>query len=337
MLKTLVLLVLVFQAFSEERRVRLNYLNEIPVPILKTGDTAGDVTVKLDSLSDNDATVPITVELREITDLTQPLTSTVLATQTCTFSSNACTLTFVAPGLKVASRYTVRLSESNIIHSVNAKVDVAVTNSKGAITLSANNPAMISPQGAENPGFKFTVGTAGTWTTKLSLVSTPAPTITSYDLTLWSVSSNVLTSVATKSVTAVGSVSFDIATAGDYYLTVALQISSISSAQYPIGLEFSLPNVQCASGQFFDRKAKACVACSTIANAAGTTTVVDGCDCNASFYWKEAACAACPASGCPTVPPTAPPKGPEQQNQGGNGKQSANLQGSAPGGKKGKL
>ncbi len=61
MIKSLLFVLLVLQVFSEERKVRLNYLDEIVLPALESGEVNGDVTVKLKSLPGNDDTVPITV------------------------------------------------------------------------------------------------------------------------------------------------------------------------------------------------------------------------------------------------------------------------------------
>lgn len=58
----------------------------------------------------------------------------------------------------------------------------------------------------------------------------------------------------------------------------------------------------CTTGQYVDRVNNVCAQCSAITNAVGTTTVPGICDCNANYFWKDAQCVACPATGCPTKP-----------------------------------
>lgn len=96
--------------------------------------------------------------------------------------------------------------------------------------------------------------------------------MTSFDFTLWSVSGNTVTSYSTLSLSAPGPLSFSIGAAGYYFLTVNLQIASIdSTTRYPIALNFTYAKGVCASGQFYNKVTKACVACSTDPNSPGSS------------------------------------------------------------------
>lgn len=64
MFKTILLFVLVLQVFSQERRVRINYNDEILLRNVSSTDKVESIVVKLRSLAGNDASVPIDVQLR---------------------------------------------------------------------------------------------------------------------------------------------------------------------------------------------------------------------------------------------------------------------------------
>ncbi len=49
-MRVLIMLLLLFQVFSDPTKVKLNYLNDIIVPKLTKGDTPVDVTILLKSL-----------------------------------------------------------------------------------------------------------------------------------------------------------------------------------------------------------------------------------------------------------------------------------------------
>ncbi len=83
-----------------------------------------------------------------------------------------------------------------------------------------------------------------------------------------------MTLVSTQSVSAVGSISFPISTAGEYYLSVGITVTVIdASVKYPISLTFNIPQVTCPVNQYFNKLTKTCVDCPTVTNADGTTTV----------------------------------------------------------------
>lgn len=148
-----------------------------------------------------------------------------------------------------------------------------MTSSSGfTSTLKSKGHVNLSPEGTKNPGFRFYVATPGTWTANFQLASLPAPTISSYTFSLWSVSNNALTLVSTQSVSAVGSISFPISTAGEYYLSVGLTVTAIdATVRYPISLTFNIPQVTCPINQYFNKLTKTCVNCPTVTYADGTT------------------------------------------------------------------
>lgn len=187
---------------------------------------------------------------------------------------------------------------------MNVRAQLAVTSSGVLRYRHSDNQVFLTPAGATNPGFKFYVGTAGTWTANFQLSSNPAPTVSQYDFTLWSVSGNSLNSYATQSLTSAGSLSFTIGATGYYLLTVGLTVSAIdSTTRYPIALDFSFADQVCPTGEFFDRTAGACASCSNDANSAGTTTVSGVCDCSTGYFWNRgtSVCEACSGT-CPTAP-----------------------------------
>lgn len=126
--------------------------------------------------------------------------SNLIGSLICTFTSNSCSVTFAASSfaLSSANKYVVRLTESTTFHTVSVRAQLAITSSAGVLRYQhVDNQVFVTPQGATNPGFKFYVGTAGTWTTTFQLSSTPAPTVSQYSFTLWSVTGNALSSYAT--------------------------------------------------------------------------------------------------------------------------------------------
>lgn len=97
---------------------------------------------------------------------------------------------------------------------------------------------MITPEGSTNPGFIFYAEAAGSWTANFTLESTPAPTISAYNFNLFdydTVAGTLTTDATTATVTAT-SVTFDIAAAGFYFVSLNLAITTIdSTVRYPLG------------------------------------------------------------------------------------------------------
>lgn len=170
----------------------------------------------------------------------------------------------------------------------------------------------LSPLGVTKPGFKFYAGASTTWTTNFKLETdddqtTPSTlVIDSYLFTLYSVSGNTLTQVDTKSATVATAVSFDIATAGFYFLSLEPQVTTIDSTfRYPLVFSFKFEDNLCPAGQYFDKTSTSCLPCSGVTNAKGTTTIPGICDCNTDFYWNGSTykCVSCPRKGkCPNPP-----------------------------------
>jgi hypothetical protein len=75
--------------------------------------------------------------------------------------------------------------------------------------------------------------------------------ISSYNFNLYQVAAGVLTLVSSSSV-ADTAVTFDIAAAGFYFVTVDLTVITIdSTSRYPLGLTFSFYDNICPSGEYF--------------------------------------------------------------------------------------
>lgn len=64
MLKPILLFFLVLQVLSVQRGVKLSYYQQFSIPRLPQADTVGNLIINLGSLQGNDATIPITVDLR---------------------------------------------------------------------------------------------------------------------------------------------------------------------------------------------------------------------------------------------------------------------------------
>lgn len=149
-----------------------------------------------------------------------------------------------------------------------------LTTTKGQKISRVDGNIASNPQGASQPGFKFYFNTSGTWTFGFKVASSPAPSISSYDFTLWQVTGTNLNSYAKQSATTPGNVSITIGAAGFYYLTVGLEVSAIDAkVRYPIALDFNFTDNVCPSGEYFNRTEGSCNACSSDANSKGTTTV----------------------------------------------------------------
>ncbi len=104
-------------------------------------------------------------------------------------------MTFTAPNLNSANKYVIRLTEGTQFHQVNVQAQLKYTTSNGANQVKyVDSRESLSPLGANKPGFKFYANSAGTWTANFRLASTPAPTVTEYKFSLYSVSGNNLNS-----------------------------------------------------------------------------------------------------------------------------------------------
>lgn len=64
MLKSILLCVLVLQVLAVQRGVKLSYYEQFAIPRLPQADAVGNLIITLGSLQGNDATIPITVDLR---------------------------------------------------------------------------------------------------------------------------------------------------------------------------------------------------------------------------------------------------------------------------------
>lgn len=213
-----------------------------------------------------------------------------------------CVVAFTAPTLNSANKYVIRLESSNVFQKVEAYAQLQIDTLTGTIYRSVKGEFYLSPKGATNPGFRFYMASAGTWNANFWLGSSSAPTVGSYDFTLWSVNGNNLNSVSTQSLTSEGLLSFTISTAGFYFLTVNPQISSIdSTVNYPIALDFVYGNiVACSSGQYLNKRTGSCVSCSSDPNSSGVSIQSKYCVCLSNFIWNDDSmkCVACPTNGC---------------------------------------
>jgi hypothetical protein len=220
--KIILLLVLLIQALCFLQKIRVNYYDEI---ILPPFDNTTNVNVTITSFPGNDPTIPITVGLREITDANNPLVSTQLDSQLCTFPSGilVCNVTLNSATSNNSKKHTIRLSEISTIHYLG----VSVLSKQNKRLEHTQRYLMTTPEGATNPGFKFYNGAGGQWTTNFTISSHPAPNISSFDFTLWELNGNQFNMITTDPVypsasNSIQSATFSIPNAGNYYLSFNL-------------------------------------------------------------------------------------------------------------------
>ena len=159
-------------------------------------------------------------------------------------------MTFTAPSLDSAKKYSIQLSDSITTHQISVKVKFLITSATGVKKSKENETRMfLTPEGPTKPGFKF-YAAAGTWIANFRLSSTPAPTVSQWVFKLWSVSGNNWNSESIQTLSSGNSVSFTIRAAGYYVLTVEIQVSVIdASIRYPVSVDFEFGDKACPSGQ----------------------------------------------------------------------------------------
>lgn len=118
---------------SQIQRVDSIINNELVLPSFSAVDTVNHIVIKLESNSGNGGNVPITVQLKEVSQINGVTTSTLITSQVCTLYFSDCIVVFSEPQLDSSKQYTVKLESATVLPKVEANAQISIETPTGTI------------------------------------------------------------------------------------------------------------------------------------------------------------------------------------------------------------